>query len=414
MTHSRPATRAVANGRPGAGGYDVIIIGARVAGASTAMLLARCGHRVLVVDRGSEGSDTVSTHTVLRLGVLQLQRWGTLAPIIDAGTPPIRKVTLGFGTELVPIELSETHGVDALYAPRRTILDQALVAAARDAGVDFLHGVRLKDLIRDADGRVHGVVLDGESGESVVRAKFAIGADGVWSKMAKLVGAGVDQSFPATNAVYYAYYRGIEADGVYFQFTPGATAGSIPTNDDEVCVYVGWPSDEIGEFRSEPDQAFQRQLARAHPDLWASVAGGERVSGFRGTPGLPGFLRTASGPGWALVGDAGFTKDPVSAHGISDALRDAELCARAVDQSLQHPGIEATAMKAYQRLRDQLSLPILELSSELAAYRWDAARASTLMREISIAVKDECDAVATLPEWPGVVRSLDLEGSFSR
>jgi 2-polyprenyl-6-methoxyphenol hydroxylase-like FAD-dependent oxidoreductase len=136
------------------------------------------------------------------------------------------------------------------------------------------------------------------------------------------------------------------------------------------------------------------------------------VSGFKGTPGLPGFLRQAWGPGWALVGDAGFTKDPISAHGMSDALRDAELCARAIDLSLRDPGREPAAMSQYQEVRDRLSRPILELSSELAGFRWDVARASTIMRGLSVAVKDECDVMAVLPEWPGVI-SRALAGRVS-
>jgi flavin-dependent dehydrogenase len=409
MIPSHPVSRAVAGGRPGADGYDVVIIGGRVAGASTALLLARCGHRVLVVERGSEGSDTVSTHTLLRLGVLQLQRWGILERLIEAGTPPIRKVTLGFGPELVPIEISEDYGVDALYAPRRTLLDQTLVDAAREAGVEFIHGARMTDLVRDSGGRVRGVVL---GGETVVPARFVVGADGVWSRTAKLVEAVEAPTHPASSAVYYAYYRGVDTDGVYFQFTPGVSAGLIPTNGDEVCVYVGWPLDQISAFRSDPDPAFSGQLSRSHPDLAAAVALGVRVSGFKGTPGLPGFLRQAWGPGWALVGDAGFTKDPISAHGMSDALRDAELCARAIDLSLQDPGRELEAMSQYQDVRDRLSRPILELSTELAGFRWDVARASTIMRGLSVAVKDECDVMAVLPEWPGVT-SRALAGRVS-
>lgn len=382
-------------GRPRSVDYDVVVIGARVAGAATAMLLARRGHRVLMVDRAPAGADTTSTHAVLRSGVLQLKRWGLLDRVIDSGTPAIPRVTLGFGSELVPIDLSNDFGVDSLYAPRRTVLDPILVGAAVEAGVEYLDRCRAKSLVKDSDGTVRGVVLDAGDGEVTVPARMVIGADGAWSKMAKWVNAPTYSQYPATNTVYYAYYRGIETHGVYFQFTPGVTAGLIPTNDDLVCVYGGWPKETTTAFRDEPDAAFTSVVGSAHPLLEDAMAGGTRVSPFRGIQGLAGFLRKPGGPGWALVGDAAYTKDPVSAHGISDALRDAELCACAVDVSLTDPGAAEAAFDRYQKVRDELSSGMLAWSSELAAYQWDEARASQLMRNLSGAVKAESEALVS-------------------
>lgn len=382
-------------GRPRSVDYDVVVIGARVAGAATAMLLARRGHRVLMVDRAPAGADTTSTHAVLRSGILQLKRWGLLDRVIDSGTPAIPRVTLGFGSELVPIDLSNDFGVDSLYAPRRTVLDPILTGAAVEAGVEYLDRCRAKSLVKESDGTVRGVVLDAGNGEITVSARMVIGADGAWSKMAKWVNAPTYSRYPAANTVYYAYYRNIETHGVYFQFTPGVTAGLIPTNDDLVCVYGGWPKDSTTGFRDEPDAAFTSLVGSAHPLLQDAMAGGTRVSPFRGIQGLAGFLRKPGGPGWALVGDAAYTKDPVSAHGISDALRDAELCAAAVDVSLADPGAAEAAFDRYQKVRDELSSGMLAWSSELAAYRWDEARASQLMRNLSGAVKAESEALVS-------------------
>jgi 2-polyprenyl-6-methoxyphenol hydroxylase-like FAD-dependent oxidoreductase len=359
------------------------------------MLLARRGHRVLMIDRGPAGADTTSTHAVLRSGVLQLKRWGLLDRVIDSGTPAIPRVTLGFGSELVPIDLSNDFGVDSLYAPRRTVLDPILTGAAVEAGVEYLDRCRAKSLVKESDGTVRGVVLDAGNGEITVSARMVIGADGAWSKMAKWVNAPTYSRYPAANTVYYAYYRNIETHGVYFQFTPGVTAGLIPTNDDLVCVYGGWPKDRTTGFRDEPDAAFTSLVGSAHPLLQDAMAGGTRVSPFRGIQGLAGFLRKPGGPGWALVGDAAYTKDPVSAHGISDALRDAELCAAAVDVSLADPGAAEAAFDRYQTVRDELSSGMLAWSSELAAYRWDEARASQLMRNLSGAVKAESEALVS-------------------
>ncbi|MEX0795103.1 MAG: FAD-dependent monooxygenase, partial [Acidimicrobiia bacterium] len=349
--------------------------------------------RVLMVDRAPAGADTTSTHALLRSGVLQLKRWGLLDRVIESGTPAIPRVTLGFGSDLVPIDLSDDYGVDSLYAPRRTVLDPILVDAAIEAGVDYVERCRAKSLVKDSDGTVRGVVLDADSGEVTIGARMVVGADGAWSKMAKWVQAPTYKQYPGTNTVYYAYYRGIETHGVYFQFTPGVTAGLIPSNDDLVCVYGGWPKDRATGFRDEPDAGFESIVGSAHPLLQNAMAGGTRVSQFRGVQGLPGFLRKPGGPGWALVGDAAYTKDPVSAHGISDALRDAELCACAVDVSLTDPGEAAAAFDRYQKVRDELSSGMLAWSAELAAYKWDAGRASQLMKNLSGAVKAECEAL---------------------
>lgn len=386
--------------------YDVIVVGARVAGAPTAMLLARCGHRVLMVDRAEIGSDTTSTHTILRLGMLQLKRWGLDGRLVETGTPPIQHVTLGFGDELVGIDLSDDFGVDTLYAPRRTVLDPLLADAAVEAGVELMSPARLVDLRLDS-GRVVGATLDHEGERHEVTASFVVGADGMWSRTAQLVDARTYRSYPAENATYYAYYEGIETNGVWFHFAPGVTAGLIPTNDGQTCVYVGWPKTRIEEFRADPEGAFLRQATAGHALIGEALARGSRVSGFRGMPnGLPGFLREPGGPGWALVGDAGYTKDSISAHGISDALRDAELCARAIDHALEDPSQEAVALSAYRVRRDRLSVDLLDESSRLGSYRWSVGEASDLMRGISSAVKDECEAMSTMSPWRGVDRQL--------
>jgi len=379
--------------------YDVIVVGARVAGASTAMLLARQGHRVLLVDRAPMPSDVVSTHAILRSGILQLTRWGVLDRVIEAGTPPIRDITLGFGDERIPFQVRPEHGVDTLYAPRRHILDGILVETAREAGAEFADRTRMVDVLRDEQGRVSGIVAKRGGEELILTSRVVIGADGVWSRTASLVGAIDYESHPATNAVTYAYYSGVDVTGFWFQFTPGVNAGIIPTNDDMCCVFTGRRNDRIADFQADYETEFQRLLSQAGADLADCVSAGTRVSNFRGTPGLPGFIRQPSGPGWALVGDAGYTKDPISAHGISDALRDAELCARAVNHAINQPDEAQEAMTGYQRKRDALSAPMFRESEALAQYQWDADEASRRMRTISESVRTECEALTALGEW---------------
>jgi flavin-dependent dehydrogenase len=377
--------------------YDVIVVGARVAGAATAMLLARRGHRVLMVERASMPSDVVSTHAILRTGILQLSRWGVLDQVVDAGTPPIREITLGFGEERIPIRVRSEFGVDTLYAPRRHLLDSILVDAAQDAGADFAGRTRMVDLLRGDDGEVQGVVLKRRDQEMACTARMVVGADGVWSRTAELAGAGTYQSHPATNAVSYAYFRDIDVSGFWFQFTSGVNAGIIPTNDGLACVFAGRRNDRVSDFRADADTEFHHLLEQAGPDLASVVAAGTREGSYRGAA-LPGFIRQAWGPGWALVGDAGYTKDPISAHGISDAMRDAELCARAVDDALVRPDHAVESMIEYESMRDRLSAPMFRQSQALATFQWDAAEASDRMRVISDSVRAECSVLASLEE----------------
>ena len=397
---SRPEFAAGGLPRPRTIGpdYDAIVVGARVAGASTAMLLARLGHRVLVVDRAPMPSDVVSTHAILRTGILQLSRWGILDDVVAAGTPAVRDVTLGFGDERIEFGVRADYGVDTLYGPRRHILDNVLLESALKAGAEFAERTRMVELVRTSDGTVAGIVTKHGDREQAHTARMVIGADGVWSRMATLVEATDYMSHPPTNAINYAYYRDVEATGFWFQFTPGVNAGIIPTNDNLSCVFAGRSKDRTVDFSADSEAEFNRLLRHAGADLWSKVSAGSRVSQFRGTS-LPGFLRQPWGPGWALVGDAAYTKDPISAHGISDALRDAELCARAVDQSLTHPDDVSEVMSEYQRIRDQHSIAMYQHSEALAQYQWDADEASARMRAMSEAVRAECAMLESLGSW---------------
>src|SRR5262245_42649283 len=168
--------------------YDAAIIGARCAGAATALLLARSGAKVLVVDRQAYGSDTLSTHALMRGGVLQLTRWGLIPDITAAGTPAIRSTTFHYGSEAIRVAVKRDHGVECLFAPRRTVLDRLLVDAARQAGAEVRHGVLLSELLFASDGRVIGASLEDAGGSSMtVRADIVIGADGRQSTVAQLV-----------------------------------------------------------------------------------------------------------------------------------------------------------------------------------------------------------------------------------
>ena len=277
-------------------------------------------------------------------------------------------------------------GVDALYAPRRTILDSIILDAAAEAGADVQLGVSVTDLSRDDAGRVDGVVLGRGSSSTVVPSQIVVGADGRNSTVARLVDAPVERSHPATNAGLYSYFEGMPDIGYDFRFAPRMSTTVISTNHGATLVFSGVPTDDF----AEPEQLFHSVLRRTAPDIADLVKDATRVERFHLAPGIPSFLRTPIGPGWVLVGDAGFTKDPLSAHGISCALRDAELAASAIHLTLSNRETEAAAGHTYRAIRNRFAIPLLDHTIELASYRWDAAEASSLMRALGRVTDAEC------------------------
>ena len=378
--------------------YDVVVVGARAAGAATAMLLAESGLRVLVVDRSRYGVDTLSTHALMRGGVMQLHRWGLLEHVIDKGTPAVRKVTFHYAGEELPIKIKPMHGVDALYAPRRTVLDPILVDAAQRAGAEVRYGVTISGVKRNYKGRVTGVVGRDEKGQGVsFDAGLVIGADGMRSTIAQRVGAPVVRTGSSTTAVVYGYWRDLEPEGgdagYEWFFRPSAGAGVIPTNGGESCVFVGGSPSRVG---TGGERVMSELLRDASPSLAARVAAAEAPTGVRTFMGRPGLIRRPWGPGWALVGDAGYWKDPISAHGLTDALRDAELLARAVISAGGGCVELDAALRGYQEARDRLSFRLFDVSDALASFTWSDEEIAPLLFEMSASMNDEVDEIAAL------------------
>ncbi len=372
--------------------WDVVVVGARVAGAATAMLLAREGLRVLCVDRSRYGSDTLSTHAMMRGGVLQMQRWGLLDQLLAAGTPPVRRTVFHYGDDKVGVSIKPAAGVEALYAPRRTVLDALLVDAARQAGATVEFTAPVVELLRDRDGKTSGVVVQDRRGRStrVERAGLVVGADGRESVVAAEVRAPIEVSGRHAGAYFYGYWAGLPTDGYEWFYSPQVTAGLIPTNSGLTCLFVG------------------ADRARAHSGYAGLSPGtGLRPAGPRGRAHRPtrdrdpGRIRCATcavcppaisgqayGPGWALVGDAGHWLDPMSTHGLTGALRDAELLTRS-------RGCRTT-WSGYQAERDRLSLPMLEIADRIASYAWDLPEVRVLLRRLASAMAEEVEALGVL------------------
>jgi flavin-dependent dehydrogenase len=361
------------------GSYDVIIAGARCAGASTALLLARSGMRVLVVDPTRRGSDTLSTHALMRGGVLQLARWGLLGEIVSAGTPPIRTTTFHYEDEAVPVAIKPRDGVGALYAPRRTLLDRVLVDAAVEAGAHIVHGMAVAGLVRDASGRIVGATVAGAEGrEMELRAGMVVGADGMRSRVARLAGAAVERVGHHQAACVFGYWSGLDVEGYHWHYRPGIGAGVIPTNGGDTCIFVGMPARRFERERWRGlEWVYGQTLLEAAPELAVHMEERRSLPKLRAFAGAPGFLRRCVGPGWALVGDAGYFRDPFTAHGITDALRDAELAARAI-----LAGGEAE-LAEYEATRDRAAGELMDVTDRLASFEWDMQEVRELHRALS-------------------------------
>lgn len=380
--------------------HDVVVVGARAAGAATAMLLARLGHDVVVVDRALFPSDTLSTHAIARSGVVQLHRWGLLDEVLASGAPPIRTVTFDIGGERVTRTIKDRYGVDHLVAPRRQVLDTIVAGAAARHGADVRFGVTVTGVRWDATGRVTGVSACDRDGARVdIGARVVVGADGLRSRIARAVDAPIAEAGPSEGATHYAYYAGIPWDGFEYVVGDRSFAGVFPTNDGEACIWVCNPSADADAARrrhGSPTAAFAAMLRAAAPELAGRLAGARRTSPVRAALNLPNHLRTAFGPGWALVGDAGYHRGAVTGHGISDAFRDAELLAVALDEALRGEVDEPTALAGYQRRRDEALREIFAITCALASYP-STPEFVALQKALSPAIEAEAAALAARP-----------------
>ena len=346
--------------------YDVIIVGARCAGAPTAMLLARHGYNVLLVDRATFPSDTISTHLVHPPGVAALKRWGLLDRVIATGCPPIDTYSFDMG----PIVISGSPGTPdnrLSYSPRRTVLDELLVDAAFEAGADVRTAFTVDEILRDGEV-VTGIRGHGTGGQPVTeQARVVIGADGLHSLVARTVDAAKYHEKPVLEASYYTYWSGLPMDGRFEAYDRRDRAWAAwPTNDALTLVVVGWPYAEFEANKPDFERLYLESFDR-EPAFAERIRAARREERFVGAA-VPNFFRKPFGPGWALVGDAGYNKDFITAQGISDAFRDAELCANALHESFIGTRSYEAAMTAYQETRDRHALPTYEFTCDFASF----------------------------------------------
>ena len=345
--------------------YDAIVVGARCAGSPTAMLLARKGYSVLVVDRATFPSDTVSTHLVHPPGVMALRRWGLLDRLVATGCPPIHTYAFDMG----PFVISGAPGFEDFpvsYGPRRTVLDKLLVDAASEAGAEVREGFTVEEVVTEG-GRVTGIRGRGEGGQSVTEhARVVVGADGLHSLVSRAVGPESYHEKAPLLAGYYTYWSGLPMNGGFEAYDRGTRNWAAwPTNDGLTLVIVGWPIAEFEANRKDIEGNYLGAFERA-PAFGDRIRGAKREERYVGMS-VPNYFRKPFGPGWALVGDAGYNKDFITAQGIQDAFRDAELCGTALDESLSGARPFELAMAQYQTTRDQ-RLPMYEFTCQFASF----------------------------------------------
>jgi 2-polyprenyl-6-methoxyphenol hydroxylase-like FAD-dependent oxidoreductase len=331
-------------------GFDVIVVGARCAGSPTAMLLARKGYRVLLLDRASFPSDTLSTHILHPLGVQALSRWGLADRLAATGCPPIDTYTFDVG----PLTLAGAPGTPeapVAYCPRRIILDKLLVDAAAQSGVEVREDFTVEEILTE-DGRVVGVRGRTKQGQSMIeRTRIVVGADGRQSFVAEAVRPDRYDEKPALLIAYYTYWSGLPMGGRFESYVRDWRAfAAAPTHDGLTMVIAGWPYAEFEAFKQDIEGNYLKTIALV-PTFADRLRGAKREARFLGAA-VPNYFRKPYGPGWALVGDAGYNRDFITGQGIMDAFHDAELCAHALDSTFSGRQPFETAMEAYQRKRD--------------------------------------------------------------
>jgi flavin-dependent dehydrogenase len=344
--------------------FDVVVVGARLAGCAVAAPLARAGRRVLVIDKMRFPSDQLSTHVLMPAGTSELAKMGALPRILALNPSRVRYVRL----EVEGIVCHERvrpaeDGLDFGVCVPRDLQDEQLVGAAREAGAEVREGCALKALDWRA-GRVSGLrYRDTEGVEQAVRCSLVVGADGRRSTVAALAGAwrpyrlsrngrGLvfryleDPQPDSAEAVAYCQWR--EGDSFAFAF-PTTPAGKL-------LVLLMGHRDEAGEARRDAEAYWQRKLVE-HPGLAARIAGAPPGSKLRSTGETPAFFRASSGPGWALAGDAGHFKDPVTGQGMRDAMFAGRTLAEHVLPALDEPAAIDLATRRWEAERDRECLP---------------------------------------------------------
>ncbi|MEV5573422.1 NAD(P)/FAD-dependent oxidoreductase [Spirillospora sp. NPDC052269] len=327
--------------------YDVIVVGARCAGAATAMLLAQAGHRVLLVDRARFPSDTPSTHYIHQPGLVHLHRWGLLEKVLATGCPSLTRARIHAPGARLTGPAPTLGAVTGGCAPRRHILDHILIRAAIRAGAEFRPRTTVLDLHRQ-DGAITGIVHGTRHAKQYVeRAHLVVGADGRNSTVARLARAPYLQQDPELTYTYYTYWSGLPDQGLRLYLTQGAGTLCLPTHDNLTLVGLAFSRSDGPVANHDRQRAYLDRVRRTSPELQQQLADAHQEEPLFCCADQPNFFRHAHGPGWTLVGDAAHTKDPISAKGITDAFIQADMLADHLNIPLDDHHLVTKALTRY-------------------------------------------------------------------
>jgi 2-polyprenyl-6-methoxyphenol hydroxylase-like FAD-dependent oxidoreductase len=348
--------------------YDAVVVGARCAGAATALLLARQGHKVLIVDQAHFPSDVrLSTHLLWHSGVDLLQKWGLLDALRASACPPLTDFYLDMG-ELVLHGIPPDSQTGAAFAPRRIVLDKLLLDAAVAAGAQLQEGLTLEDVVRDGEQRVTGIRGRLDDGQPFsAQARVVIGADGTHSRVARAVDAPSYNTHPKENGAHntFSYFSGIPLKGVEFYARPNRMVYAWATHNGQALVGILRPGHEMRPPLAQAGDEFMAELDALTPELAQRVRAAQREDDWV-TVAVNTFCRQAAGPGWCLVGDAGLTMDPITAAGITNALRDADLLGDLLHQGLSGQRPLDEALTDYEPRRNAVSVPLHQFAQDMA------------------------------------------------
>jgi flavin-dependent dehydrogenase len=348
--------------------YDAIIVGARCAGAPVALLLARKGYKVLLLDRTTFPSDMAfSNHFVHQTGSARLKRWGLLDKLAATGCPPITEDHWDYGAFVLSGSPPPADGgVTTAFAPRRKVLDPLLVAAAVEAGAELRDGFTVQQVVWDKD-QITGIRGHGKNGATITEnARITVGADGMFSTIAQAVKAPEFHNKPPLEGSWYSYWSGVPMKGWHLWLRPQRVIFAYNTHDNLTLIGAAFAIKDVPAVRADVEGNSMRALAENAPELFERMKSGRRETHHVGGA-IPSFVRKPYGPGWALVSDAGYQKDPCTASGITDAFGSAELLAEAIDAGLSGRQPLQEALAGYEQKRNQAELPYFELTTQLAA-----------------------------------------------
>jgi flavin-dependent dehydrogenase len=309
-----------------------------------------------------------SNHYVHQIGSARLKRWGLLEKLAATGCPPIRTNYWNYGAfTLTGSPPPAEGGVSEAYAPRRKVLDPLLAEAAVAAGTELRDGFSVQEVLWENE-QVVGIRGRQRNGATVTeKARITVGADGMFSLVAKSVNAPEYNNKPPLEGSWYAYWSGVKLDGWHLWIRPYRVIFGFPTNDNLVLIGVAFAARDLPAARSNIERSYLQSIHEHAPDLEELMRNGRRETRFVGGA-IPAHVRKPYGPGWALVGDAGYQKDPCTASGITDAFGSAELLAEAIDAGFSGREPLEHALAGYEQKRNQAELPYYDLTAQLATF----------------------------------------------